>query len=74
MEKHFFSFNLSKLCLIFLFLFQIIEKFNSQSTPTIKELRSSMGTGQDLTKIDLGISEKYPNTRVMYYVDLNNDK
>ena len=33
-----------------------------------------MGSGKDLTNINLGISEKYPNTRVMYYVDINNDK
>lgn len=42
--------------------------------PTIKEIRSSLGAGQDLIRVDLGISEKYPNTRIVFYVDVNNDK
>jgi hypothetical protein len=74
MEKKFIFLNFSKLSIFFLFIFLIKEKYNSQSTPTIKELRSSMGSGKDLTNINLGISEKYPNSRVMYYVDINNDK
>ena len=64
-----------KVMLIVICVALIIDKYKSEQIfPTIKDLRNTLGTKQDLIRVDLGISEKYPNTRAMYYVDLNNDK
>ena len=42
----------------------------------IKDIRSNpirIGSNQDLIRVNLGISENNPNTRILNHVDLNND-
>jgi hypothetical protein len=64
-----------KVMLIVICIALNIDKYKSEQIfPTIKDIRNTLGTKQDLNRVNLGISEKYPNTRAMYYVDLNNDK
>jgi hypothetical protein len=58
--------------LIYISVFDLVDSTSSFSN--IKEMRSSLGAGQDLVRVTLGISEDYPNTRTVYYADLNNDK
>jgi len=48
-----------------------------QKTYEIKDLRSNpigIGSSQDFIRVDLGISENNPNTRIVNYVDVNSDK
>ncbi len=61
---------------LFLF-FLMISIVYCDKTYNIKDLRSSpigMGSNQDFIRVNLGISENNPNTRIVNYVDLNNDK
>jgi hypothetical protein len=58
--------------IISLFLYDLVRSGTSYSN--IREMKSSLGAGQDLVRVNLGISEEYPNTRIVYYSDVNNDK
>jgi hypothetical protein len=58
--------------IISLFLYDLVRSSTSYSN--IREMKSSLGVGQDLVRVNLGISEEYPNTRIVYYSDVNNDK
>jgi hypothetical protein len=63
---------------ITLFLLFILMTYTMCETISeIKDLRSNpirLGSNQDLIRVNLGISENNPNTRIVNYVDLNNDK
>lgn len=43
-----------------------------QTSKTISDLKGYSKT-QDLINVKLGISEANPNTRAVYYIDINND-
>lgn len=54
-----------------------INNILTESLPTINDLRSNpvgVLSSSDMVKVNLGISEDYPNSRVAYYIDVNNDK
>lgn len=60
-----------------LFLTLIYTIFSQKIGENIADLRSNpMGISnkQDLIRVNLGISEETPNTRVVAYADINNDK
>ena len=65
---------ISKALLLTLFILDV-KSFTPQTS--ILDVRSNplgMSSKQDLIPVKLGISEKYPNTRIMTYIDLNKDK
>jgi len=52
-----------------------VKAFTPQTS--ISDLRSNplgLSSKQDLIPVKLGISENYPNTRIMTYIDINKDK
>ncbi len=62
----------------FVFIIFILNKIQC-FTPNIgvSDVRSNplgISSKQDLIPVRLGISEKYPNTRIMTYIDINKDK
>ena len=60
-----------------LLILLILEVRGFTPKASISDLRSNplgMSTKQDLIPVKLGISEKYPNTRIMAYIDINKDK
>jgi hypothetical protein len=60
---------------ILLMLISETKSFKPQTN--ILDVRSNplgISTKQDLIPVKLGISEKYPNTRIMAYIDINKDK
>lgn len=62
---------------IFLLHFFLLTFAVCQKTNEIKDLRSNpigIGSSQDFIRVDLGISESNPNTRIVNYVDVNSDK
>ena len=65
-----------KILTIFLLVLLLFSDFIDSKTSfqNIKEMRASLGAGQDLVRVNLGISEEYPNTRIVFYIDVNNDK
>lgn len=73
--QQFFS-KISILLCVYISLF-LIPCVKCEKTYNIKDLRSNpigMGSSQDFIRVNLGISEINPNTRIVNYVDLNNDK
>lgn len=73
MEKY-HSYTKSFILLILFYTFFVTQVLSQTTDPTIKEIRNKVSTTQDFSKVNLGISEKYPNTRIVFYVDINNDK
>lgn len=58
-------------------IFLILKTFCFTPTHTISDLISNplgISSKQDFIPVILGISEKFPNTRIMFYIDINNDK
>lgn len=60
---------------LIIFISQEVKCFTPQIS--VLDVRSNplgISSKQDLIPIKLGISEKYPNTRIMTYIDINKDK
>jgi len=67
--------SLPLISIISIILFSLINCLNPKFG--VLEVRSNplgISSKQDLIPIKLGISEKYPNTRIMTYIDINKDK
>lgn len=69
------SLALINISLLLILLILEVKSFTPQTS--ILSVRSNplgISTKQDLIPVKLGISEKYPNTRIMTYIDINKDK
>lgn len=53
---------------------QFINSIDKVGILDIKSNPLGITSKQDLIPVKLGISEKYPNTRIMAYADINKDK
>lgn len=69
--------SLASITILFTIILKISEIQSFTPRTSILELKSNplgISSKQDLIPIKLGISEKYPNTRIMTYIDINKDK
>jgi hypothetical protein len=69
--------NYFPILLCFLISLISFEKVFSLTTDTIASLRSNplgISSGQKLNRVDLGIDHIAPNSRIMAYIDIDNDK